>query len=95
MLFTDMPTEFTQLIFRHVNGLKVTNSTILVMGIYIILKRKLIFVQTSRFIDVISDNDGKSVWKTFLFLQTCTTREYDWIKILALMGSLSLPKGYV
>ena len=42
------------------------------------------FVQTSRSIDVISDNDNKSVWKIFLFLQICTTRDYDWIKMLVL-----------
>ena len=69
---------------RHVHGLKVTNSAILVMGSNIILKWKLTFVQTSCFIDVISDNDSKRVRKTFLFLQTCTTREYDWIKMLVL-----------
>ena len=69
---------------RHVHGLKATNWTILVMGINIILKWKWTFVQASRFVDVISDNDGKRVWKTFLFLQTCTTREYDWIKTLIL-----------
>ena len=74
---------------RHVHGLKVANSTILVMGINIILKWKLTFVQSSRFIDVISDNDSKSVWKTFLLLQKGTTREYDWIKMLVLTDVFS------
>ena len=74
---------------RHVHGLKVTNSTILVMGINIIPKWKLTSVQASRFIDVISDNDSKSVWKTFLFLQTCSIRESDWIKMLILTDVFS------
>ena len=76
------------LFYRYVHGLKETNSTILVMGINI-LKSKLTFVQTSRFIEVISVNDSKSVWKTFLFLQSCTTREYDWIKMLVLTDVFS------
>ena len=74
---------------RHVHGLKVTNSTILAMEINIFLKWKLTFVQTSRFTDVISDNDSKRVWKTFLFLQTCSTRKYNWIKMLELTDVFS------
>ena len=74
---------------RHVHGLKVTNSTILVMGINIILKLTLTFVQTSRFIGIIFYNDSKRVWKTFLFLQLYTTREYYWIKMLVLTDVFS------
>ena len=85
MIFIGMPTEFMQLILQTCSWLK----TMLVMGINIILKWKFTFVQTSRFTDVISDNDSKRVWKTFLFLQTCTTREYDWIKMRVLTDVFS------
>ena len=74
---------------RHVHDLKLTNLTLLVMGNNIILKWKLTFVQTSRFIQLISDNDSKSVWKIFLFLQTYTTRAYDRIKMLVLTDMFS------
>ena len=77
-----MPTEFVQLILQICLWLKSNKFNILVMGINFVLKWRLNYVQTSHFIDVISDNDIKNVLKTlkFIFLQTCTTREYDWIK---------------
>ena len=47
------------------------------MGNNGIVQCKLTFVQASRFINGISDNNS-------IFLQTCATREYDVIKMLVL-----------
>ena len=84
MLFTRMPTECMQLILQTCSWLKSKKFNILMMGINMYLQWKLTFVQTSRFIDIIPDNNSRSVWKKFLFLQTCTTRVYDLIKNLIL-----------
>ena len=77
MLFIGMSTEFLQLILQTYSWLKSYKFNRLCDWNQFHPKWKLTFVQTSRFTDVISDNDSKSVWKTFLFLQTCTIRDYN------------------
>ena len=61
MLFTGMPTEFMQLILQTCSWLKSNKFNILVMGINMHLYWKLTFVQTSHFIDIIPDNNSRSV----------------------------------
>ena len=75
---------FMHIILRTWSWLKSNNSTMLVIGNNGIVQCKLTFVQASCFINGISDNNSILIWKTIFFLQTCTTREYDVIKMLVL-----------
>ena len=82
--FLSMPIVFMWITLQTWSWLKSNNSTILVMGNNSIVQGKLTFVQASCFINGIYDNNSILVWKTILFLQTCATREYDFIKMLVL-----------
>ena len=69
-------------IWQSWSWLKSNNSTMLMMGNNGIVQCKLTFMQTSCFINGISDNNNTIVWKTIFFLQTWATREYGMIKML-------------
>ena len=84
MLFIGMHSKFMQLILQTCPWLKSNKFNHLGDG-----NQYHPEMEASHLIDVISDSDSKSVGKTFLFLQTCTTKEYDWIKMLVLTDDFS------
>ena len=60
MLFIGMLTEFMQLILQTCAWLKNNKFNILVMGINMHVLWKQTFVQASRFIDIVPDNNSRS-----------------------------------
>ena len=96
--FSRIPTAYTQSFFAlschayrfmHIilqtwSWLKSNNSTIWWWGNNGIVQCMLTFAHALCFIKGISNNNSLIVWKTIFFLQTCATREYDVIKLLAL-----------
>ena len=60
MFFIGILTDFMQLILPTCAWLKSNKSNILVMGINMHVSWKLTFVQASRFMDIVPDNNSRS-----------------------------------